>query len=51
MRVKHDSSACESSNHGKQGGTADNDSVPLLGWGLFYVNKKRSARMCMYFLV
>ena len=35
MRVKHDSSAC-GEFHGKQGGTADNDSVPFGGTDFFY---------------
>ena len=42
MRVKHDSSACESSNHGKQGGTADNDSVPF--WDGVFFNALLSKR-------
>lgn len=37
MRVKHDSSACICR---KQGGTADYDSVPFQGWGLFLLYRK-----------
>ena len=37
MRVKHNSSACICR---KQGGTADYDSVPFQGWGLFLCNRK-----------